>query len=75
MAEIGEEIRVLPTLPTRMFIADDQMGDALDYFENNATGNSKQQARNQLAVVWRKHIFSADKACGEAQFLLDQLPR
>lgn len=25
MAQIGEEIRVLPTLPTRMFIADDQM--------------------------------------------------
>lgn len=25
MASIGEEIRVLPTLPTRMFIADDQM--------------------------------------------------
>ena len=25
MAQIGEEIRVLPSLPTRMFIADDQM--------------------------------------------------
>ena len=25
MAQIGEEIRVLPTLPTRMFIADDRM--------------------------------------------------
>lgn len=25
MAQIGEEVRVLPTLPTRMFIADDQM--------------------------------------------------
>jgi DNA-binding CsgD family transcriptional regulator len=25
MAQIGEEIRVLPRLPTRMFIADDQM--------------------------------------------------
>lgn len=25
MAQIGEEIRVLPTLPTRMFIADEQM--------------------------------------------------
>jgi sugar-specific transcriptional regulator TrmB/DNA-binding CsgD family transcriptional regulator len=25
MAELGEEIRVLPSLPTRMFIADDQM--------------------------------------------------
>ena len=25
MAQIGEEIRVLPTLPTRMFIVDDQM--------------------------------------------------
>jgi hypothetical protein len=25
MAQIGEEIRVLPALPTRMFIADDQM--------------------------------------------------
>ncbi len=25
MAKIGEEVRVLPTLPTRMFIADDQM--------------------------------------------------
>lgn len=25
MAQIGEEIRVLPTLPTRMFVADDQM--------------------------------------------------
>jgi len=25
MADIGEEIRVLPTLPTRMFVADDQM--------------------------------------------------
>ena len=25
MAQLGEEIRVLPTLPTRMFIADDQM--------------------------------------------------
>lgn len=25
MSEIGEEVRVLPTLPTRMFVADDQM--------------------------------------------------
>lgn len=25
MSQIGEEIRVLPTLPTRMFVADDQM--------------------------------------------------
>jgi sugar-specific transcriptional regulator TrmB/DNA-binding CsgD family transcriptional regulator len=25
MAQLGEEVRVLPTLPTRMFVADDQM--------------------------------------------------
>jgi hypothetical protein len=56
-------------------VADEFLGDALDYFEDNATGNSNQKARNQLAVVWRKHIFSADKACAEAQFLFDQLPR
>jgi hypothetical protein len=54
-------------------VDDEQMGEALDTFENRATGTSNQRARNQLSVVWRKHIFSADKACAEAQFLRDQL--
>ncbi len=55
-------------------VADEEMGRALDYFENNAPGTSNIRARNQLSVVWRRHIFSADKACGEAQFFLEQLP-
>jgi len=54
-------------------VEDELMGEALDYFESRAPGDSNQRARNQLAVVWRKHIFSADKSCAEAQFLRDQL--
>jgi hypothetical protein len=32
-------------------------------------------AKSQLTVIWREHIFSADAACSEAEFLVGQLPR
>lgn len=31
------------------------------------------RARAQLSVIWRMHIWSADRSCDEADFLLDQL--
>ena len=51
----------------------EQIGPALDDFQRNSVYPERQKARDQMSVLWRRHIFSADRACEEASFFEQQL--
>jgi hypothetical protein len=51
----------------------EEIGAALDDFQRNSVYEDSNKARDQLSVLWRRHIFSADRACAEAEFFDKQL--
>jgi hypothetical protein len=54
-------------------VGDDVIGQALDWFNRNSIYDDSSKARHQLNVLWRKHVFSADRACAEAETFEAQL--
>jgi len=44
------------------------VNEVMDDFQDNSTGTGNPLATAQMRVLWRTHIFAADRACDEAAF-------